>query len=117
MKELVTNIRADKIVLRGLIISAIFMVLTLFFILINFKNLPPFLPIFNQLPWGTQRLTQTYGIFIPTVIFIFVFIFNLALSSLVYSKNPLVARMIVAINLIIAVINFLFTIRTIILLI
>lgn len=115
MKDLVINIKADKITSRGFIFSIVFILLTIFFILLNYKSLPPFIPVFNQLPWGTQRLTQTSGIFIPVTLFSFIFLFNLVLSSTVYSKNPLVARMVAAITLIIAVINFLFTIRTIIL--
>lgn len=117
MKELAHNIRSDKITSRGFILSIFFIILTSVFILLSYKNLPPFIPVFNQLPWGTQRLTQTTGIFIPVIIFIFIFLFNLILSSLVYSKNPLVARMIAAITLIIAVINLLFTVRIILLLI
>lgn len=117
MRGLTTNILSDKITSRAFLISILLIALTIFFVLINYKNLPPFLPVFNQLPWGTARLTQTAGIFIPVSVFSIIFIFNLILSAFVYLRNPLVARMIAAITLIIAVINFLFTVRTIFLLI
>lgn len=115
MRGFITNIKADKITWRGFILSIFFILLTLAFILLNYNKLPPFIPIFNQLPWGTQRLSQTSGIFIPIVVFSFVFIINLIISSLVYSKNPLIARMVASTTLMVAVINFLFTIRIILL--
>lgn len=116
MKDLVTNIRSDKIVLRGFILSSFFIALTLAYILVNYRNLPPFVPVFNQLPWGTQRLTQTSGIFIPIIIFFLIFFINLIISSIVYSKNPLISRVVAATTLMISVINFLSTIRIILLL-
>ena len=89
------------------------MLLTVFYTLINYHNLPPFIPIFNQLPWGNDRLTSTLGIFIPTIVFAIVFFFNIIFTSLVYSKNPLIARIVAAVTLILAFMNFLFIIRTI----
>lgn len=115
MRGFISNIKADKITWRGFILSIFFILLTLLFILANYTKLPPFIPVFNQLPWGTQRLTQTSGIFIPIAVFSFVFILNLIISSFVYPKNPLIARMIASTTLMVAVINFLFTIRTILL--
>ena len=113
MKNFIKNITSDKLALRGFFISFILMLFTILYILINYSNLPPFVPIFNQLPWGNDRLTTPLGIFIPTVIFAFVFLFNIIFTSVVYNKNPLIARMVAAVTLILAFMNFLFIIRTI----
>ena len=113
MKNFINNIISDKLALRGFFISFALMLITVFYILINYSHLPPFVPIFNQLPWGNERLTSTLGIFISTVIFAVVFIFNLVFTSLVYNKSPLIARMVAAVTLILAFMNFLFIIRTI----
>ena len=113
MKNLISNITADKLTFRGFVISFLLTFFTFLYILINYANLPPLIPVFNQLPWGDNRLTPTIGIFIPIVVFIVVFIFNLFLTSVIYSKNPLIARIVAAVTLILAMMNLLFIIRTV----
>lgn len=112
MKSFINNIKADRWTFRGFNISLILTFLTIIFILFNYKNLPPLIPIFNQLPWSDQRLIETPGIFIPIVVFGIIFLINIIFASFVYSKNPLIARIVSAITFIIAVLNFLFIIRT-----
>jgi hypothetical protein len=113
MKNFINNITADKLAFRGFFISFLLTLFTVIYILINYSKLPPFIPIFNQLPWGNERLTAPLGIFIPPIIFGFIFIFNIIFTSLVYNKSPLIARMVAAVTLILAFMNFLFIIRTI----
>lgn len=112
MKDFINNIKADKWTFRGFNISLFLTFLTILYILINYTKLPPFVPIFNQLPWGSQRLTSTPGIFIPIVLFGLIFIVNLIFTSFVYPKNPLLARIVAATTLLVAIINFLFIVRT-----
>lgn len=113
MKSFINNIRADRWTFRGFNISLILTFLTIVFILFNYRNLPPLIPIFNQLPWGVQRLTETPGIFIPVAVFGVIFLINIIFASFVYSQNPLIARIVSATTFIIAILNFLFIIRTI----
>jgi hypothetical protein len=113
MKNFINNIASDKLALRGFLISFLLTLFTVVYILLSYHNLPPFIPIFNQLPWGNDRLTATPGIFIPTIIFGLIFIFNLIFTSIVYSKSPLIARMVAAVTLILAFMNFLFIIKII----
>lgn len=113
MKSFINNIRADKWTFRGFSISLIITFLTIIFVLLNYGNLPPLIPIFNQLPWGTQRLTQTPGIFIPIICFGVIFLINVIFASFVYVKNPLIARIVSATTFIISILSFLFIIRTV----
>jgi len=115
MKNFINNIKADKLTFRGFIISLLLTFLTVAYILLNYRNLPSFIPIFNQLPWGDQRLVSTPGVFIPVLVFSLLFIFNIIFTSAVYSKNPLIARIVAAVTLLLAMINFLFIVRTILL--
>jgi len=113
MKNFINNIVSDKLALRGFFISFLLMLFTVLYILVNYLSLPPFIPIFNQLPWGNDRLASTLGIFIPTIIFGFVFLFNIIFTSIVYNKSPLIARIVAAVTLILAFMNFLFVIKII----
>jgi hypothetical protein len=113
MKNLINNIQADKLAFRGFVISLLLTLLTVLYILLNYSKLPPLVPVFNQLPWGNNRLVPVNGIFIPVIAFIVILIFNVLFSSIVYSKNPLIARIVAAVTLILAMMNLLFIVRTI----
>ena len=114
MRGFLTNIRVDKIILNEFVISFIVVLITIAIVLVNYKNLPPLIPIFNQLPWGNQRLVPTPGIFIPIALYFAVFIFNVFFSYTLYKKkNPLLGRIIAAVTLLIAVMNLIFIIRTV----
>ncbi len=117
MKKLINNIKSDKITLRGFLLSLILGLLTSVYVLFYYGSLPPFIPIFNQLPWGEQRFTSTIGIFIPIIIFSLLFLFNLIVTGVIYNKNPLIARIIAATTLLIAIMNSIFIIRTILVII
>ena len=113
MKKIINNIKADKITLRAFIFSFILGLLTLIYILINYRNLPPLIPMFNQLPWGEQRFTTSSGIFITLGIFSAIFVFNFLFSSIIYEKNPLIARILASTTLLLSIINLIFIVRTI----
>lgn len=109
MKE----IKKDRITFRGFIISFIFIGLTLIIIGLLYKKLPPLIPIFNQLPWGEERLAETYFIFLPVGVSFFISILNLFYAGFIYEKMPLAARIFAGISFTISILTFLFIIRTI----
>ena len=113
MKEIIENLRKDKIILQLFIIAFLLIGLSLIYVLININNLPPLIPLFNQLPWGDQRLSPSFGIFIPLVIVVFITFFNIILSALIYKSTPLVSRMFAVTTFLITILTFLFTFRTI----
>lgn len=82
MRKFFKNITADKLTYRGFIISFLTLILSIGFILIFYQKLPPYIPIFNQLPWGEARITTTPGIFIPIIIYFVIFIITLFLLLL-----------------------------------
>jgi hypothetical protein len=117
MKELFKDIKGDKTIVFAFIINIILIIATFCYILFYYGNLPPFVPIFNQLPWGEQRLGSTSTIFIPPIIVLFVFIANIFISALIYKNIPLISRMLAAISLLTAILTFLFVVKTITLII
>ncbi len=117
MKEYISNIKADRLTFRGFIISIFLTFLTVVYILVYYRSLPPFVPVFNQFPWGNERLTPQIGIFIPVIIFAIILILNIIFTSIVYSKNPLIARIFAAVTLLLSIMNFLFIIRTVVIIV
>lgn len=114
MRRFFNDIKKDRIIMGASSFSFVILTLTIFYVLFNYKSIPPFIPIFNQLPWGNERLMPTLGIFIPIILFAFVFLFNILFSAFLYNKsNPLLARIIASVNLLLSVMNFIFIIKTI----
>lgn len=113
MKEYFKILKQDKLLKRLFIASFVLLLITVLYIFLNFRDLPPLLPVFNQLPWGEKRLSPTPGIFIPSIVVFVIFIFNIIASSLSYSKSPLIARMFAVTSFLISLLTLLFIVRTI----
>ncbi|MBI2613838.1 MAG: hypothetical protein HYW62_03620 [Candidatus Levybacteria bacterium] len=113
MKEFFKDISHDKTIVPAFFINGFFIIVSIIFILFSYSKLPPFIPIFNQLPWGEQRLGSTLSIFIPVLAVLLILIINIFTSALIYKKTPLVARMLAAVSLLSSVLTCLFIIKTV----
>jgi hypothetical protein len=113
MKEFFKDVRSDRLTFRVFIATFIVILLPLPYILFFYRNLPPYLPVFNQLPWGQSRIAPPWEIFLPSLISLLILIFNLVLSSVLYKKTPLVSRMLAIVSFIISTLTLLFVFRTI----
>ncbi len=118
MKKIIEPLIKDKATLYLVITSILILIVTLIISVFFYFRLPPYIPIFNQLPWGDERLTPTIGIFIPVAVLTFVLMFNIFFSTFLYKKNnPLLGRIISSISLLISIMNFIFIVHTILLII
>lgn len=115
MKKYFKFLKEDKLLKRLFIFSFIFILITIIFAVINYSKLPPLLPIFNQLPWGEERLSPTPGLFIPPIIIVVIFITNIILSSISYQISPLISRLFAVTTFLTALLTFLFVVRTVLL--
>jgi len=115
MKEFFKNIRSDKITNVGFLTTAALIAVIFIFTLFVYRRLPPFIPVFNQLPWGEERLGSTITIFLPLLITLSIFVINLIIGTLVYEKIPLVSRMLAGTSILTAALTFLFVVKTVIL--
>jgi hypothetical protein len=102
---------ADKIVKQSGIASSVLLLLALLYLAVLYRSLPPFVPLFNQLPWGTERLGSKVMVFLPVVSVLVLFAVNMLVSRFIYEKMPLVVRMIGITTFFISVITFIFIIR------
>ncbi|MDP2585812.1 MAG: hypothetical protein Q8P29_02950 [Candidatus Levybacteria bacterium] len=115
MKEFFKDIAQDKTITAAYLINIFLMIATVVYILFSYGKLPPFIPIFNQLPWGEQRLGNQLTIFIPTLVALLIFAINIFASASIYKKIPLISRMLAAVSLLAGILTFLFSIKTIVL--
>ncbi len=97
----------------GFLLSIILIVITAFFILFSYHSLPPLVPVFTQLPWGTQRLGVTASIFLPVGFALCISIVNMVISSRVYEKIPLISRLLALTAFLSTILCSIFVARTI----
>lgn len=112
MNETIKLLTADKIAKWGLILSSSILLLELIYIGFFYLSLPPILPIFNQLPWGEQRLGSRATIFLPLVLALIFFVFNFSIISHLKDKLPLLSRMLSITTFLISILSFFFIVRT-----
>lgn len=113
MQNLSEILMADKIIRIGTIISGISIFFILTTLLFFFRGLPPIVPVYNQMPWGEDRLGGKLEIFIPLILTFVFFIVNLVFALLVYKKMPLISRTLSITGLLIIFLTMIFTFRTI----
>jgi hypothetical protein len=113
MKKLFRVLRSDKILFRFSILTFIFIVISFLWTLIKYRDLPPVVPIFNQLPWGEARLSERPGIFLPLVLIVAMFALNSFVSTSIYEKTPLISRMLSVTTFLVSLLGLLFIFRTI----
>lgn len=111
MKEFIKDIQADKIVWYGSITAILFMLITLMYVAFIYRFLPPFIPLFNQLPWGVERLGAKQGIFLPIFYVVLIFGINMTLSKMLYLAMPLISRILTITTIIISLTTCIFVIR------
>jgi len=112
MKNLFKYVRTDKIIKFSMQISALLLCGQLIYAIFSYFSLPPLVPIFNQLPWGEQRLGQKFEIFIPALLTLIFLSTNLLLVNKLYERMPLLSRMLGITSLLINVLSFIFSMQT-----
>jgi len=113
MKKYFNSLKKDRLIFRLYIATFILISITVVYVFLNLSKLPPLIPVFNQMPWGEERLSSTLGIFIPSIITSAIFFVNIILSAISYTTSPLISRLIAITSFLTSLLTFLFIVRTI----
>lgn len=117
MNVLTSDLKKDKTIVSILMIAGFFTIMNVLLCVIYYGSLPPVIPLYNQMPWGQERLGQQEQIFIPVLIPLILLIVNSVVSSAIYSKIPLAARMLSVTVFLSSLFMFLFITRLLLLVI
>lgn len=94
MKNKFKLILSDKFIRISLVLSLLFIVPLMVIIISTYSALPPYIPFFNSMPWGIQRLaSSSITIFLPLLLFI-ILLLNLIIATLIYKRYALISRII-----------------------
>lgn len=111
MNGLFKKVVNDKIIRFGNGISLFLILLDCLYTFFVYKSLPPFLPLFNQMPWGEIRLGDKDLLFLPISLALGISLINFFFSTQLYDHMPLLARMVTITSLLINIITFIFLFR------
>src|SRR5438128_784118 len=107
-----TLVKADKIIKWGMTFSLFLLFFQAGLLAFFYLKLPPLVPLFNQLPWGEQRLGTKYEILLPLIVTTLFFVFNYLLLIKLYLTMPIVSRIIGITTLLASLLSFIFIVRT-----
>lgn len=113
MSAFIKKIQSDKMMWFSFILSFLLVLMSLLLIVLFYPQLPPLIPLFNQMPWGEERLSEKQYIFILPTIAFFIFIVNFCIAFFLYEKMPLVCRLLCATSLLVCLLMLLIVTRTI----
>lgn len=111
MNVSIKYILQDKFTFLGFLVSILLLLISVGFILVSLNSLPPYLPLYNKLPWGYARLGQKGEIFIPIGIVMVFLVGNIFTASYIYPKIPLLARLICLVSFFIALFTCIYVIK------
>lgn len=95
MKENFKHFISDRFIKVSVWSSVLLLVAQIMLIGITFLRLPPYIPFFNSMPWGEDRLSPSQIILFFPVILITIFLMNIFIGTALYKKYAFIARILV----------------------
>ena len=111
MNAFIRELILDKIIRYSVYGTSGLFLFTLLYLLLLYTRLPPYLPLFNQLPWGDLRLGTRPEVFAPLGLVLLFATGNLIFAKMIYKTIPLISRMLGVTGFLVLLITFIFLIR------
>ncbi|HVZ58219.1 MAG TPA: hypothetical protein VG935_00490 [Patescibacteria group bacterium] len=115
MNGLIKQLAHDQAIWWGTLFSIGIIVVSLVFLLVVYRSLPPLIPLYNQLPWGVDRLSPRIGLFLPTLLGLGIIIGNSTLIVFFAERMQITARMLTLTTILISTLILVFIFRTVLL--
>lgn len=95
MRELLNKLRKDKICNLGIKIFLIFFLFDFAFLIFNYFNLPPQVPLFYSRPWGEDQLARPEALFLLPLGAFFIGLINFIMAFFFFEEFPFLTRILV----------------------
>lgn len=107
MSAKISTLLKDSSIKYSLLLCLFFLFAQSILLAFFYFTLPPIVPFFNSLPWGTERLAASqFMLSLPMGVTIILLI-NLYISKRIYLKHALIARILTVNGLLISLLGFL----------
>lgn len=92
MKNFFNQVKKDSALLWSFWITIILLVIMTIGILLVYTSLPPFLPLYNHMPWGYARLGKTYELLFLPISLAVICLINCLIGLRLITTSPLLVR-------------------------
>lgn len=92
MNARIKKLFTDGIQLWSFLLSIFFLLVAIVLVGFFYKQLPPFLPLYNKMAWGYERLGHTWEVIVPFGVALLFFFSNFFIAAYSETKVPLLAR-------------------------
>ncbi len=116
MNAIFKHALSDKVIKWAIRISLALFAFQIILPAIFFSSLPPLIPLYNQMPWGEERLGTKIEIFLLPIIVGSFFLLNFFLLTRLYERVPLISRTLSITTMLVTLLSFIFIVRTLYLL-
>lgn len=111
MKKFYKTLMADAIGVWSFWLTNSIFIIILVCIGVFFRLLPPYLPLYNHMPWGYARLGTRLEVFVPFLTALLLTILNTFLAVTFREKNPLLSRFLFFANFSLSIFTIIFFFR------
>ena len=111
MNVLIKDLILDKIIRWSMYGIGGLALISLAYLLLLYNRLPPYLPLFNQLPWGEAQIGTRIEVFLPLALALLFALINLLFARFIYHSIPLISRMLGVTAFLALLITFIFLVR------
>ena len=99
---------SDKILRLSTLCSTGLLVATIVYILVVYRSLPPFIPLYHQMPWGEARIGEKVQIFFPFILTLVFVAINFTIAISFYNRMPLLSRIINSTSIVVTLLAAMF---------
>lgn len=112
MNEYFKTVLSDRILIYSSILSIVILIGISIYIVFVYSSLPPYIPLYHQMPWGEERLAPKEQIFIPFILTIIFIAANFFVAISVYNKMPLLSRIVNSTSVVVCLLVTIFLFQT-----
>ena len=108
MNAYIKIVFSDRILRLSTFCSIALLGVTAVYILFVYQSLPPYIPLYHQMPWGEARLGEKEQVFFPFIVTIVIVVVNLVIAISFYSRMPLLSRIVNSTSIVITLLALTF---------
>jgi len=113
MRRIINKLFEDKIAGWSTGISAFLILISLITILVMYRFLPPYIPLYNKMSWGYARVGHTFELFSPVLLAMLFLGINSYLGINLRQKAPLLSRFLFVTSVSVSIFTTFFIIKLI----
>lgn len=112
MNVYLKTVFSDRILKLSTLCSVGLLIITAAYTLFVYQFLPPYVPLYHQMPWGEARLGEKEQIFFPFIVTLVFVVVNLVIAIYFYNRMPLLSRIVNSTSIVLTLLASMFLFKS-----